>query len=214
MSKLKLSVALLAALATLSACGKNDSSKQTQAAQNSQPAVAKPDGPIPQAQLPRDAIPSHYAITLTIDPTKNRFTGHTEIDVNFASARKTLFIDGLDLHVTKARVSLPNGKTIAAAYSQVDPTGVSYLNFADTVPAGKAKLVFDYDAPYDQSLAGLYQVVDHGDRYAFTQFENSDARRAFPGFDEPGFKTPFDVTVIAPADDKVIANTPVVSDTG
>lgn len=214
MSKSKLSLALFAALAMLSACGKNDASKQAQTAQANVPTVAKPEGPIPQAQLPRDAIPSHYAITLTIDPRKDRFSGHTEIDVDFTSARKTLFIDGLDLHLTKAVVLLPNGKTIMAAYSQVDPTGVSYLNFADTVPAGKAKLVFDYDAPYDQSLAGLYQVVDHGDRYAFTQFENSDARRAFPGFDEPGFKTPFDVTVIAPADDKVIANTPVVSDTG
>jgi len=214
MSNSKVFAALFMALAMLSACGKNDSAKQTQSVQSGAPIVAKPDGPIPQARLPRDAIPSHYAITLTIDPKKARFSGHTEIDVNFTSARKTLFIDGLDLHVTKAVVQLANGKTIAAAYSQVDPTGVSYLNFTDTIPAGKARLVFDYDAPYDQSLAGLYQVVDRGDRYAFTQFENSDARSAFPGFDEPGFKTPFDVTVIAPADDKVIANTPVVSDTG
>ncbi|MGN6149081.1 MAG: M1 family metallopeptidase, partial [Rhizomicrobium sp.] len=44
--------------------------------------------------------------------------------------------------------------------------------------------------------------------------ENIDARRMFPGFDEPGYKTPFDITVIAPADDKVIANTPVVTDSG
>jgi len=215
MSISKVFAALFMALAALSACGKNDASKQQQTAQAAQPQpITRPDGPVPQAQLPRDAVPTHYAITLTIDPKKARFSGHTEIDVTFTRARKTLFIDGLDLHVTKATVLLPSGKAVAAAYAQVDPTGVAYLNFADTIPAGKAKLVFDYDAPYDQSLAGLYQVVDHGDNYAFTQFENSDARRAFPGFDEPGFKTPFDVTVIAPADDKVIGNTPVVSDTG
>ncbi len=215
MSRPILSATLLAALALLSACGKSDTPKKTQAAETAAPQpITKPVEPIPQAQLPRMAIPTHYALTLTIDPRKDRFTGHAEIDVTFATARRTLFIDGLDLHVTTVVAKLASGKTVKAAYAQVDPTGVAYLNFGETIPAGKAKLIFDYDAPYDQSLAGLYKVMDRGDAYAFTQFENTDARRAFPGFDEPGFKTPFDVTVIAPADDKVIANTPVVTDTG
>ncbi|MBV9063381.1 MAG: M1 family metallopeptidase, partial [Alphaproteobacteria bacterium] len=66
---------------------------------------------------------------------------------------------------------------------------------------------------FNRSLSGLYKVISRGDSYAFTQFENTDARRAFPSFDEPGFKTPFDVTIIAPSADKVIANTPVLSRT-
>jgi alanyl aminopeptidase len=89
---------------------------------------------------------------------------------------------------------------------------VVLLTFASEVPAGAATLVFDYDAPFDQSLAGLYKVMVRGDAYAFTQFENIDARRMFPGFDEPGFKTPFDITVTAPQSDKVIGNTPVTND--
>ncbi|HEY5338701.1 MAG TPA: M1 family metallopeptidase, partial [Rhizomicrobium sp.] len=208
------SAALLAALTLLSACGQKDQPAKAPAA----PVVAapevitKPSEPVPQAMLPRDATPLHYALTLTIDPKKDRFSGHAEIDVKFANARKTLFIDGLDLHVTNAEAKFANGKIVKAAYAQVDPTGVAYLNFGETIPEGNVTLIFDYDAPYDQSLAGLYKVVDRGDNYAFTQFENTDARRAFPGFDEPGFKTPFDVTVIAPQDDKVIGNTPVTHD--
>ncbi|MEJ0044364.1 MAG: M1 family aminopeptidase [Rhizomicrobium sp.] len=85
------------------------------------------------------------------------------------------------------------------------------LIFVDKVPAGEATLIFDYDAPFDRSLAGLYKVVDRGDSYAFTQFESTDARRAFPSFDEPGFKTPFDMTVIAPKGMRVIGNTPIVA---
>ncbi|HUB84305.1 MAG TPA: M1 family metallopeptidase, partial [Rhizomicrobium sp.] len=214
MNRVVVTATLVAALTVLSACGKTDHSQQAQTVTvvaAPQP-ITTPDEPIPQGMLPRAATPLHYALTLTIDPTKARFSGHAEIDVMFAGPTKTLFIDGLDLHVRSVEAVLPHNKIVKAAYAQVDPTGVAYLNFGETIPQGNAKLVFDYDAPFDQSLAGLYKVTDRGDDYAFTQFENTDARRAFPSFDEPGFKTPFDVTVIAPQGDKVIANTPVIHD--
>jgi alanyl aminopeptidase len=214
MSRHILSVALFSALTLLSACGKNDQKKDTQTAAAEAPKpITKPDEQVPLGPLPRAATPTHYAITVTVDPKKDRFSGHTEIDVTFNTARKTLFIDGNQLSVKSAFALLPSGKKVQIAYAQVDPSGVAYLNFGEKIPAGKAKLVFDYDAPFNPSLAGLYKVVTKaGDAYAFTQFENIDARRMFPSFDEPGYKTPFDVTVVAPVDDKVIANTPVVTD--
>ncbi|HEY4126373.1 MAG TPA: M1 family metallopeptidase, partial [Rhizomicrobium sp.] len=141
-----------------------------------------------------------------IDPTKPRFSGHTEIDVVFAEPRKTIFIHGLDLHISSA-VARVNNRDIAVNYKEVDKSGVAQLTFASEIPAGEATLVFDYDAPFDESLAGLYKLKSGGDDYAVTQFENIDARRAFPGFDEPGFKTPFDIAITAPSGDKVIANT-------
>jgi alanyl aminopeptidase len=213
MTRYVLPVALLSALMLLSACGKDESKQDSRSAAIAPKPITKPDEPIPLGPLPRTATPSHYAITVTVDPRKDRFSGHTEIDLTFNTARKTLFIDGNDLSVKSVYALLPSGKKIRAAYAQVHPSGVAYLNFGETVPAGKARLVFDYDAPFNPSLAGLYKVVTKsGDAYAFTQFENIDARRMFPGFDEPGYKTPFDITVIAPGDDKVIANTPVVTD--
>ncbi len=204
--------ALLAVLTLLSACGKSDNAKKD--AQAAAPAaITAPSEPVPLGPLPRVATPLHYALTLTVDPKKDRFSGHAEIDVSFATSRKMIFIHGNQLHVTHATAVLGSGKTVQIAYAQVAPSGVATLNFAREIPAGTAKLVFDYDAPFNQSLSGLYKVVTKaGDSYAFTQFENIDARRAFPGFDEPGFKTPFDVTLVVPVDQKVIANTPVVTD--
>ncbi|MEJ1969931.1 MAG: M1 family aminopeptidase [Rhizomicrobium sp.] len=166
---------------------------------------------MPLGRLPRDAVPERYRIALKIDPKAERFGGHVEIDVNFLKARRSLFLHGLDLNVSGVTVRIKGKPSFAAHYDQVDRSGVARLIFVDQVPAGEATLIFDYDAPFGTSLAGLYKVVDRGDSYAFTQFESTDARRAFPSFDEPGFKTPFDVTVIAPRGLKVIGNTPIAA---
>jgi cytosol alanyl aminopeptidase len=201
-SRLLPGVALILAV-LVAGCSKNDGLAARAANAGGAPSV-------PLAMLPRDVVPTHYRLAFTIDPAKERFSGHTEIDVVVAKPEKSFFLHGLDLHVVHATARLASG-TVEATYTQVHDSGVATLSFAKSLPKGRATLVFDYDAPFNTSLAGLYKVVDAGSSYAFTQFENIDARRAFPSFDEPGFKTPFDVTVTAPAADKVIANTPVVS---
>ena len=216
MKRFLLPATLLIAALSLAGCGKSSNqSNQSASAASPVPAAPMADtadaGPVPLAQLPRVAVPTHYRIALTIDPTKDNFSGHDEIDISFTKPLHTLYIHGNEINVRTVVVKTGN-KTIAANYKQVDKSGVALLTFASDVPAGAATLVFDYDAPFDQSLAGLYKVMVRGDAYAFTQFENIDARRMFPGFDEPGFKTPFDITVTSPAADKVIGNTPVTND--
>ncbi|MBV9571562.1 MAG: M1 family metallopeptidase [Alphaproteobacteria bacterium] len=182
------------------------------------PAHADPSGvavakAVPLAQLPRTVKPLHYRVALTVDPGKDRFTGHTEIDVEIHARQTSFFIHGLELHIARAEARTAAGRSISAQYKQVDDSGVATLKFAEPLPAGGATLVFDYDAPFNTSLAGIYRVDHQGESYAFTQFENTDARRAFPSFDEPGFKTPFDLTITAPSADTVVANTAEVSKT-
>jgi len=197
---------LLGAMLALSGCSKP--APKNQVARRG-PSVGGEE--IPLGQLPRVAVPERYRIALKIDPKTDRFTGHVEIDVRFLTTRRSLFLHGLDLNMSAVTVRVKGKPDAAAHYDQVHDSGVARLIFVDPVPAGEATLVFDYDAPFNASLTGLYKVVDRGDSYAFTQFESTGARRAFPSFDEPGFKTPFDVTVIAPRGLKVIGNTPVYS---
>ena len=82
------------------------------------------------------------------------------------------------------------------------------LTFEQPLAAGTAVLEIDYDAPFAADLAGLYRVQEDGAWYAYTQFESTDARRAFPCFDEPGFKTAFDVTITAPVGLTALSNSP------
>ncbi|MFT5356983.1 MAG: alanyl aminopeptidase, partial [Polyangiales bacterium] len=106
------------------------------------------------------------------------------------------------------------GEAIAVTYRQEDEEGLAELRLASPCPAGPATLAIQYDAPFNRSLRGLYRVDEGtGDdeaHYAFTQFEATSARLAFPSFDEPRFKTPFEFTLTVRADDRALFNTPEV----
>src|SRR5205823_14651605 len=92
-----------------------------------------------------------------------------------------------------------------AAGSKDDPEEL-VLTFARPIPVGPAEIEIEYDAPFASGLRGLYRVAEGGRWYAFTQFEPTDARRAFPCFDEPGYKTPFTVAISVPPDVVAVAN--------
>jgi len=160
---------------------------------------------LPIGQLPDDARPTAYRLNLDLDPSQERFAGQVEIDVELKAPASRLYIHGRDLAMKKAEARA-GGSTIAIAWSQVDPNGVVRLDFAQPLPAGKATFAFEYDAPFAQGAAGLYHAEVGGDHYAWTQFESIDARSAYPSFDEPRFKAPFEVTIMTPKGSIAVTN--------
>jgi aminopeptidase N len=168
------------------------------------------DANAPKGKLPDVAAPTAYRLDFTILPEQARFSGHDEIDVTLKQAAKSLYMHGRDLNVTKV-VAVVGGKAVPATWTQVDKTGTARLDFAEEIPAGSATLKFDYSAPFGDSASGMFHVKVADKWYAWTQFESIDARAAFPGFDEPGFKTPFTVSVTTRPGYVVIGNSPEVS---
>ncbi len=170
--------------------------------------AAAPEYPV--GKLPDTVRPTAYRLDLVVDPAKPGFTGHSEIDAVLARPSSTIFLHGLGLKVGSATVSA-GGRSVAATYSEVDPTGVARLDLKGSLPAGKVTFKFDYAAEYRTGAEGLFHAEVAGDWYAWTQMEPIDARRMFPGFDEPGFKTPFTVTLTVPTGQKAFANAPELS---
>src|ERR1700761_3004883 len=113
--------------------------------------------PVPQGLLPDAATPVAYRLDLTVLPEQGRFSGHVEIDVELKAPTRSLYLDGRGLAMRSALPRTGAGE-VSAVYTQVDPLGVARLDFATPLPAGKVKLVFDYDAPFGTGPSGLYHI--------------------------------------------------------
>jgi len=164
---------------------------------------------VPLGRLPEQVIPSAYRLDLDVDPAQPRFNGHAEIDAVLAQPSTVIYLHGNGLRVKNARIRA-GAKSYQARYSLVDPLGVARLDLSGAAPAGPITLYFDYSGELRHTPDGLYHAKVGGAWYAWTQMEAIDARRVFPGFDEPRFKTPFSITVRAPKGAKVFANAPEI----
>ena len=169
--------------------------------------LAKPGSDAaPSGRLPGGVTPVNYVLDFDIDPHADGFTGRVIIEVDISAPTALIWLHGRDLQLSHAEAQLPNGDVRAATYTQRTSDGVASLAFAQPLPVGRATLRFQYTAQFNKQLAGFYKVRAGGDDYIFSQFEAIDARRAFPCFDEPRFKTPFTVSITAPATSVAVAN--------
>jgi aminopeptidase N len=164
--------------------------------------------PYPHGRLPDDVTPTHYQLALAIDPRQPEFSGRTDIDVVVGAPTTMIWMHGLGLRVQEVSVSSA-GRSLLARYEEIDhETGVARVVLTTAVPAGRATLHFRYRAPFQTLPQGLYRTRAGHDWYAYSQLEAIDARRVFPSFDEPRFKTPFDVSIETSGADRAIGNAP------
>jgi alanyl aminopeptidase len=170
--------------------------------------------PVPQGRLPRWAVPQSYQLAFKVDPAQQDFSGTTTIKLKLTRASDHVWLDGKELKVSKVEITDAAGKLHLGKYVAVDPkTGVSRVDFGATLQPQNLTLKLDYSAPLNAQLQGLYKVSAKGQPYAMTQMEPISARYAFPGFDEPDFKTPFDISLTIPVAQAAVANTRQVKDT-
>ena len=162
---------------------------------------------VPSGQLPNNVTPKHYQLNLTINPDKARFSGKTTIAINVKKATKDFYLNGKELTINAVSISDAQGKKISAKAEKTTVEGVLHITAARQLSAGNYHISFDYNAPFNENLEGLHRIKDGGKYYAFTQMESISARLAFPSFDEPRFKTPYDMNLTIPANLVAVANT-------
>ena len=166
--------------------------------------IEEAPAPREDGRLPALATPSHYAITLDIDPTQQRFHGTVSIDIDVAHPTAHIILHGRDLTITDVGATfgskaIGGTSTTRAPHGGTEPEEL-VLIFPEPLPKGRATISLTYDAPFAADLSGLYRVKEGASRYAFTQFESTDARRAFPCFDEPAYKATYDLHPYAQGD--------------
>ena len=204
---------LLSALLCLTACAAPPAAPIRQ--KPTLPALAPAAVPASRddGRLPPGVRPTRYHLELTVDPRDKSFFGRVRIGVEIETPTRAVVLHAKGPKILTAAVSSARGKQWAkpslrmAAHGKAEPEEL-VLELEHEVPAGRAEIDLQYEAPFGPNLSGLYRVDEGGKAFAFTQFEPNDARRAFPCFDEPGFKVPFQVSITVPEGMLAVANTP------
>ena len=162
----------------------------------------------PQGKLPAWAVPQSYQLAFKVDPAQQDFSGTTTIKLKLTQAADHVWLDGNALKVSRVTITDAAGKQHSGTYTVAEAkAGVVRVGFGSTLQPQDLTMRLDYTAPLNAQLQGLYKVSAKGQPYAMTQMEPISARFAFPGFDEPRFKTPFDISITIPDDQTAVANT-------
>ena len=157
-------------------------------------------------RLPDVAVPDHYLLRLNLFPEQEAFRGEVEIQLQLRVRSQTIFLHGRDLNVLQVEARQPGRDPVPGRYQQLSPQGLARIDFDAPLPAGFLSLHLQYDGRYTQTAEGLSRIQIDDRWYVFSQLHPIEARRVFPGFDEPRFKASFDVEVISWRDDLVIGN--------
>jgi alanyl aminopeptidase len=181
-----------------------------------QPAPATPPAPAPDPtaptlRLPEVARPVHYAADLVIDPMSEDFRGTITTELEITTPMAVLWLDGKELTIDDATFAVGSERIAARAiYGDKEFVG---LVLPRTLPPGKATLVARYHGKMHRNSGdGIYTAQEANEWYAFTQFESTDARRAFPCFDEPAYKVPWRITIHTRKPLVALSNTPIESE--
>jgi alanyl aminopeptidase len=166
----------------------------------------------PRLRLPAGPHPVRQTLELTLDPSREGFEGVTEIELDLPSATSLLWLNATELEVGTVGVSIDGA--FVEGRGILEGEDFLGIRLPHPVGPGKARLRIAFKGTASRRNAyGLFARREGGDAYVFSQFEPIGARKAFPCFDEPSYKIPFQVTLRVPNDQEALANTPVASST-
>ena len=171
--------------------------------------AANPAKPGSALRLPDTVQPVSYRIDLTPDAQRLTFTGSETIQLKVSQPASSIVLNALDLSISRASL---DGR--AATRITLDPTAqTASFDFGQTIAPGPHALAIDYVGKIDDFSAGLfhldYTTAQGPKRILVTQFENADARRIAPTWDDPGVKASFQLSVVGPTGQMAVSNTPV-----
>ena len=152
-------------------------------------------------RLPRSALPEHYELTLSPDLPGASFEGRVRIRVRVEEPVDELVLNAIELDIHDAAVVGPDGNRTGARVRYDEAEERAVVGTGQPLDPGVYQLELAFTGILNEKLRGFYRSTfkdENGEErvIATTQFEATDARRAFPCWDEPDFKATFASTLI------------------
>jgi cytosol alanyl aminopeptidase len=157
-------------------------------------------------RLGTDVRPTYQVIELKIDPSTASYSGATRISLKVEKEVPAIRLHSEGIEISKIRLEGAEGVINAKHASEKD---ILTITPAKPLAPGTYGLRIEFTNQFNTQAVGLYRMESGGLGYAYTQFQAIDARKAFPCFDEPGVKIPYQLRVTAREADAVVSNTPV-----
>jgi len=169
-------------------------------------------------RLPRTVVPSAYRLRLDVDLDGAAFAGSLDIDVEFNESVNSFALNAIELDVSTATVRVDGAEFLSSAPTFDETYETATFDFASDLPKGRGTISLTFTGVLNDKLRGFYRstYVDTTGvtrLIATTQLESTDARRAFPCWDEPAFKATFQVTLVIPQEMAAFSNTTEQSST-
>ena len=169
--------------------------------------------------LPPNVRPVKYALTLEPDLVNFTFRGEESIDIEVVESTSSITLNSIEITIQSCELVFNDGTRQPSSDVTFDESQETVtIGFDSEIPTGIARLNIQFTGELNDKLRGFYRSkytdVNGRERYlASTQFEATDARRAFPCWDEPPLKATFDVTLVIPSEVVAISNMPIANET-
>ena len=167
--------------------------------------------------LPKDVRPSKYTLTLQPNLQTFTFSGRVAIDIEILQPTESIVLNAAELAITSCRVESSGGEASPSSTALDEKAETASFAFDSALPVGPARLEIEFTGELNDRLRGFYRSrytdMQGEERHlATTQFEATDARRAFPCWDEPSMKATFEVTLVVPAELEAVSNTMIAEE--
>ena len=178
-------------------------------------AALRPAAAADDLRLDRRVVPVAQSIRLVVDARQATYSGSVRVELAVREAAESFRFHSVGPRFTRLALTSADGRETPVTHTPEAPEDTGLVRVVAETPLAPSAyaLEIDFENDFDTTANSLYRVTTGGESYTFTQFEAVAAREAFPCWDEPSFKLPYQLTVVVPAAHLAVSNTPVERET-
>ena len=165
-------------------------------------------------QLSNKIKPNNYNLSLTPDFNSMTFSGKVVIELSIFEPTNQITMNAIELDLINSSISTDSGLLSSNNFEYNEEKEQVTISFENTINESNAVLSVEFTGVLNDRLHGFYRSSyedENGNQkiMACTPFEPTDARRAFPCWDEPEIKSTFEIMLSVPKEMEAISNMPI-----